>query len=209
MTIVWDWNGTLLDDTDASIEALNEQLLRRSLPPVTRASYRAHFAFPVRTYYARVGIDLAHEDWDALARDYHDAYLARPVALNAETVAALALARAAGCRQVIVSALRQDYLDEAVARFGLGEWFDAVVGADNLDGGSKLERARAWLAGDRDASYVLIGDALHDAEVAAALGIRAVLFSGGSHAADRLAAVAPTADTLTGCVRLALHADVV
>lgn len=214
MTILWDWNGTLFDDTDAAIGALNDQLVCRGLKPITREYYRAHFAFPVRSFYAQVGMDLEHEDWNALAQGYHDAYHARPAQPNAEAVAALSLAREAGCRQAIVSALRQDYLDATVARFGLTDFFAALIGADNLDGGSKLARAQAFLLQDRAAHgarerYVLIGDALHDAEVAEALGIGCVLFSGGSHAGERLARVAPTEDTLLACIRRALTEFVV
>ncbi len=209
MTLVWDWNGTLLDDTDAALGALNELLVRRGLPTITLDFYRQTFSFPVRPYYEFLGMDLAREDWDALAKSYHDAYHARPAGLNAEAVAALDLAQAHGVRQVLLSALRQDYLDAAVDRFGLRGYFDFVVGSDNLDGGSKLSRALALkdllARADKGVAdeLVFIGDALHDKEVADALGARCVLFSGGGHAAERLAAVAPTAATLTEAVRLA------
>lgn len=204
MTIVWDWNGTLLDDTEASVAALNDQLRRRGLPVLSLATYRETFAFPVRPFYERCGLDLAHEDWEALAQDYHDAYHARPVRLNVEARAALELAQAAGFRQTIVSALRQDHLDAAIDRFGLRTFFTAVVGSTNQDGGSKLVQARALVDRLRAAGetrFVMIGDALHDREVAAALSIECVLFGGGSHAFHRLAAVAPTVATLTEALR--------
>ena len=47
-TIIWDWNGTLLDDVDAAVGALNRMLAKHRLPPVTRTFYRANFGFPVR-----------------------------------------------------------------------------------------------------------------------------------------------------------------
>ena len=53
-------------------------------------------------------------------------------------------------------------------------------------------------------TFVLIGDALHDKEVADALGVRCVLCAQGSHAAWRLRAVAPTGDTLMETLDLAL-----
>lgn len=198
--ILWDWNGTLLDDTDAAIGALNAVLTRRGLPAIGRAWYRDHFAFPVRPVYAACGVDLAQEDWDALAREYHDAYAALPKRLNAESVAALTRVRDAGGGQSIVSALRQDLLDAAVAASGIRHFFDFVVGVDNLDGASKLSRARGLLArvptSARAHGTVLIGDALHDKEVADALGIGCVLCAQGGHSAARLRAVAPTAETL-------------
>ena len=214
MTLIWDWNGTLLDDTQASVDALNDQLVQRGLDPVSVAFYRERFAFPVRSFYALCGVDLAREDWNALAQDYHDAYHrhARDAQLAASAREALNLAQCLGCRQAIVSALRQDYLDAAVGRFGIRGYFDAVIGTDNLDGGSKLDRARAFVATlssrspapDSRPSFVCIGDSLHDKEVADALGARCILYSGGSHAPERLARAAPVAETLTEAVRLAL-----
>ncbi len=159
----------------------------------------------MRPYYAFLGMDLARENWDALAQSYHDAYHARPADLNCEARATLEKVKARGVRQVLLSALRQDYLDAAVDRFGLRDYFSFVVGSNNLDGGSKLARAHALknllqqADGGTSDSLVFIGDALHDKEVADALGARCVLFSGGGHAAHRLAAVAPTAPTLTAC----------
>lgn len=209
--VLWDWNGTLLDDTAACLAALNMMLARRGAAPITRDFYRENFAFPVRPFYEKIGVRLADEDWNALAQEYHDAYHAEPRALNAETVAALEAVRAAGARQSIISALRQDLLERAVAEFGVGGYMEYLYGVDNLDGGSKLARARELVArirlAESAADLVLIGDALHDGEVADALGIRAVLFSGGGHAAHRLRAVAPTGDTLLACVRLALEPD--
>lgn len=207
--VLWDWNGTLLDDTLAAVDALNEMLAARGLAPVTRAFYRDRFAFPVKPFYAACGITLENEDWDALAREYHAAYLRRPKALNAGAQAALARVRAAGAGQSIISALRQDLLAADVAAQGVDGWMDFVYGVDNLDGASKLSRARELLARLRETAgaepgFVLIGDSLHDKEVADALGVRCVLCAQGSHAARRLRAAAPTADTLEDAVALAL-----
>ena len=52
-------------------------------------------------------------------------------------------------------------------------------------------------------NVVMIGDALHDKEVADALGIRCVLCAQGSHSAERLRSAAPTGDTLLAAVDLA------
>ena len=208
MHIVWDWNGTLLDDTQAALDTLNMMLARRGGRPVAMDFYRDNFAFPVKPFYEAIGVRLGDEDWDALAREYHDIYAGRPKRLNAEAVAALEYAKGRGCRQSIASALRQDLLDAITAELGVAQYMDRICGVDNLDGRSKLERAREMLAevsAERPGEeFVMIGDSLHDKEVADALGVRCVLCAQGSHAAWRLRAVAPTGDTLLGAVRLAL-----
>ena len=205
--IVWDWNGTLLDDTDAAIGALNALLRRRGLPAVSRAWYLDHFAFPVRPFYAMCGVDLVREDWDALAQEYYDAYAALPKRLNAEAKEALRRVRDAGAGQSILSALRQDLLDAAVEAAGIREFFDFVCGVDSLDGASKLGAARTLRARLPKAAtahgVTLVGDALHDKEVADAIGIGCVLCAQGGHAAARLRAVAPTGATLLEALALA------
>ena len=207
--VVWDWNGTLLDDTQAALDTLNIMLARRGGRPVAMDFYRDHFAFPVKPFYEAIGVRLGDEDWDALAREYHDIYAEQPKKLNAETFAALERVRAAGCRQSIVSALRQDLLSDITARLGVAPYMSRVCGVDNLDGRSKLERAREMLAAlssERPGEeFVMIGDSLHDKEVADALGVRCVLCAQGSHAAWRLRAAAPTGDTLLEALRLALY----
>ena len=208
MTLLWDWNGTLLDDTWAAVAALNDMLARRGLGLIDVDFYRREFSFPVKPFYERMGFDIANEDWNAIAQEYHDAFRSRRAALAPDAVAALEIAKAAGVRQAIVSALRQDYLDEETARLGVRDYFFAVRGTDNLDGRSKLERARELVAEARAVGggpIVFIGDSLHDKEVADAVGAGCVLFGGGSHAPERLRAVSPTGDTLVSAVRLALE----
>ena len=209
--ILWDWNGTLLDDTQAALDTLNLMLAERGAKPIGMDFYRDNFAFPVRPFYERIGMVLENEDWDALAREYHDLYAQQPKKLNAETFAALEMVRAAGVRQSIISALRQDLLDRTTADYGVAPYMECIYGVDNLDGASKLDRALELMTAitanaptGEPPDVVMIGDALHDKEVADALGVRCVLCAQGSHAGWRLAEVAPTGATLVESVRLAL-----
>ena len=206
--ILWDWNGTLLDDTRAAFDTLNIMLRRRGAAEISMDFYRDRFAFPVRPFYEEIGVKLESEDWDALAVEYYDLYAGQPKRLNAETIAALSTVSAAGAKQSIISALRQDLLERTVkAEYSLGSFFDKIYGVDNLDGASKLARAKELVDAIRresDDELVMIGDALHDKEVADELGIACILCSQGSHAHWRLERVAPTARTLLQAVEMAL-----
>ncbi len=206
--VLWDWNGTLLDDTQAALDTLNTMLERRGRKPIEMGFYRDRFAFPVRPFYEDIGVCLENEDWDALAREYHDVYAERPKRLNAETFAALQLVEESGAKQSIISALRQDLLEEITAELGVARFMERVCGVDNLDGKGKIPRAKELLtelkALHGNADFTLIGDSLHDKEVADSLGIRCVLCAQGSHASWRLSRVAPTADTLLEAVRTAI-----
>ena len=212
--LLWDWNGTLLDDTEAALATLNQMIAERGAAPMSMEFYRDHFRFPVRPFYDSIGIVAKDEaEWNYIAREYHEVYARQPKRLNRETVTVLEAVRRAGVHQSIISALRQDLLEGDLATYGVREYFDEVYGTDNLNGTSKLDRAHELIAtlAARDSEpatlcsrITLIGDALHDREVAAALGVRCVLCAQGSHAAHRLRAVAPTGDTLGEAVRLAL-----
>ena len=209
--ILWDWNGTLLDDTEAALATLNEMITVRGGQPIGMEFYRDHFAFPVRHFYDKIGIVAHNEDeWNGIAHEYHEVYGRQPKKLNPLAVTALEMAKEAGCRQSIVSALRQDLLEADMARNGVTKYFERICGSDNLDGASKLGRARVLLRTlsetvPSDTHFVLIGDALHDKEVADALGIDCILCAQGSHAAWRLRAVAPTGETLVDALKLALE----
>ena len=210
--ILWDWNGTLLDDTQAALDTLNIMLARRGAKPIAMEFFRDHFAFPCRPFYDTIGMHVEDAEWDALAKEYHDLYAEQPKRLNPEAIAALEKVKASGAKQSIISALRQDLLDEATAFYGVAPYMECVYGVDNLDGASKLDRALELMnhiapqVGEQP-DVVLIGDALHDKEVADALKVRCVLCGQGSHASWRLRKVAPTGETLLEAVKLALLTD--
>ena len=210
--ILWDWNGTLLDDTQAALDTLNTMLARRGAKPIAMEFFRDHFAFPCRPFYDTIGMHVEDDEWDALAKEYHDLYAEQPKRLNRETIAALEAVKRSGAKQSIISALRQDLLDEATSFYGVASYMECVYGVDNLDGASKLDRALELMnhiapqVGEQP-DVVLIGDALHDKEVADALKVRCVLCGQGSHASWRLRKVAPTGETLLEAVKLALLTD--
>ena len=207
--IVWDWNGTLLDDVDAAVSALNRMLVKRGVRPTTREFYRANFGFPVRPFYSALGVDLDACDWDEICDDFHSFIAEEPSALRPDALEAMDLAMRLGFRQCILSALREDLLLRDATRLGAAAGMDFLAGVDNLDGASKLDRGRALVA-ELDALpgepslRVFVGDTLHDAEVAAALGGKCVLVGGGHQETGRLgAAGVPVVGSLVAAVELA------
>ena len=85
--IIWDWNGTLLDDLDVSMAALNEVLKSEQLPLVLdKEEYRQYFQFPVIKYYEKVGFDFAKTPFDVLAKRYMDYYQPHSFAEKKESI---------------------------------------------------------------------------------------------------------------------------
>ncbi len=209
--LIWDWNGTLLDDVPAAVNALNRMLLSRGASPIDIDHYRRRFGFPVRPFYAELGVDLDKWDWDDICNDFHSFVAAEPQQIREDARTALETARNLGFTQCVLSALRQDLLEESLMRNGLAEFFDFVYGVDNLDGASKLKRGRELAAalGADASSATIIGDTLHDAEVAAELGMSCILVSCGHQTPQRLAAagclVVPTLSAAVEAAHFLIH----
>ena len=188
--IIWDWNGTLLDDLDLSIDIMNGLLGRRSLPLLDRARYHRLFGFPVRDYYERLGFDFARDSFEQLGVEFISAYDARRwecrLQPGAETT--LESLQAAGLTQSILSAYSQDTLREIVGHFGLTPRFKRILGLDNIYAHSKAELGRNWVAelGLPPGEILLIGDTLHDLDVARSIGVDCVLVACGHHPEARL-----------------------
>jgi len=190
--VVWDWNGTLLDDVSASVAAMNRMLARRNMAALQVDRYRDIFEFPVRRYYDALGFDFSREDWDALAREYHDEYEACAMAspLRAGTVDILHACRAAGLGMSVLSASELSILNRMMAERGVLELFQSVCGLSNLHAVSKLELGRKLLAetGVPAREVLFVGDTVHDYEVAQELHCPCLLLAGGHQSRRRLAA---------------------
>jgi phosphoglycolate phosphatase len=190
--VIWDWNGTLLDDIDVVVGAMGALLARRSLPPLTLERYREVFDFPVSVYYEAVGLDLAREPFAVLAEEWIAEFTKRwPSARLRETASdVLASLSAAGLTQSVLSAAERTLLADQARHFAIDHHFDALVGIDDHHAVSKVEHGRRWLA-DLDLprhQVLLVGDTTHDVEVGHALGIDVVLVEGGHQSRGRLEA---------------------
>lgn len=199
--VVWDWNGTLVNDRWVAVTALNKTLQYYGCKPIDDEFYLQHFGFPVRPFYEQCGLDFTKIDWDELCKIFHHAvYECRRADLRPDARAALEFVKAHGGQNAILSALREDLLKRDVAHYQLADLFSLVYGVDNLDGASKVQRGRELAAQINGATLYLIGDTLHDAQVAQAIGAKCILASGGHQAAERLRAAAPVEPSLLQAV---------
>ena len=188
--VIWDWNGTLVDDAWLCVEIVNELLTRRGLAPTTLCQYSEVFGFPLHTYYQSIGFDLEREDFAALGDEFNSFYSQRrrECRLREGAREVLAALGRNGVGQSLLSAYDQVSLEEMVAHYGLRPHFAAVAGVDNGLGEGKIERGHGHLAdlNCRRDEVLLVGDTLHDIEVAAALGVHCVLLPSGHQSRQRL-----------------------
>jgi len=187
--IIWDWNGTLFDDAWLCIEIINDLLARRGLPMVDSVSYEEQFTFPVKEYYRTVGFDFDTIPFEQLAAEFMAQYDRRRFECRLQPGARQVLDALATrkVKQSILSAYEQSRLDEMVAFMNLREFFTHTFGLNDFYSAGKLDLGRRLLADiDYPAEAVLVGDSLHDAEVAEAMEIDCVLIPCGHYSRARL-----------------------
>ena len=181
--IIYDWNGTLIDDVSACHSILNRLLSRYKLPPVSFDAYRDAFSFPVIDYYKKVGFRLNEYPFEEVAAHFKPMYdEAFPhCKLYDGVVDMLKWAKNAGIKQYLLSATQIDSLLEQTDYFGITDLFDKIVGTDNFHGKSKIDEARYLIDAQNLANkrFVLIGDTDYDAMVAKELGGEPVLVGFG------------------------------
>ncbi|MGN0754322.1 MAG: HAD family hydrolase [Aristaeellaceae bacterium] len=182
MTILWDWNGTLVADVPHVVRMNNQTLTQFGYRPTSEAEYRAKFRHPVQDYYSDLGVTA--EDYPRIAKAWNKAYVDGfdCVPLKEGAAEAVRRFREAGFKQVIISASQVDQLRKQVDHFpALRGMFDEVLGLDDQLAVSKVHLAVDYLArtGENPADCVFLGDTTHDAETAEAIGCRCFLIEGG------------------------------
>jgi phosphoglycolate phosphatase-like HAD superfamily hydrolase len=206
--LVWDWNGTLLDDLGLVVASTNIALSSAGGTPVTEDEHRRDFRRPIIDYYGSLlGRVVTVEEFAAMDRIFHDEYRTG-LSTCGLTADALACLTAWSGTQSLLSMWFHRYLVPTVEGYGLTTHFRRVDGLKSEQGGGpKAEHLQAHLAelGIDGPDTVLIGDSVDDADAAASVGARCVLYAGGFTARARLEQVGvPVADSLTEAIRLAL-----
>ncbi len=207
--VVWDWNGTLFDDFGLILAAADHASRAVGGPAIDEETYRARFTRPVRSFYELV-LERVVDDvtWTRIDAAFHAHYhsIMTTGGLADDALAALARVRTAGRTQSLLSMWHHDRLVPFATELGVAEHFVRIDGLRGEGGGSKAPHLVAHLAGLGlgPSQVVMVGDTLDDAHAAEAAGARIVLYAGGEHGPDALAAAGhPVATTLLEAVRLA------
>lgn len=192
-TIIWDWNGTLLNDVDLCVETINRLLVRESLMPLAdKEQYQRVFQFPVQAYYERVGFDFTKCSFESLAKDYMDYYQPRSLScpLHEYALDTLRYFYEADYAQVLLSASRRDLLMKQCEQHPILPYFKDILGLENIYAQSKIALAEQYIAREAEhmASLWFIGDSVHDYEVAQAVNADCVLIANGHEHKDKLLA---------------------
>ncbi len=180
--ILWDFNGTLLDDLALCLASINLLLTRRGLPPLEdENAYREVFDFPVQSYYTRVGLPGEGDAFVEVAHEWVEAYRAgeHTTTLRDGALPVLRLIRDTGVPQGVLSATEQKMLGEQVDALGIRDYFDMILGRGDIYATDKSDIAVRYRATHPVERILMLGDTVHDYKTALAGGFDCVLVTGG------------------------------
>ena len=187
----------------AGIDGVNKMLSERGLPIIPdMAAYREIFDFPIKEYYRKLGFDFEKEPYEVLAPIWVELYLQNcctaGIVDGVDTVVK-AVARTE-IKQVILSACEKNMLCDQLSELGIIEYFDEIIGLDDIHAAGKLHLAQAWREKNPEAKILFVGDTIHDAETARVLGADCLLFTGGHQSKARL--LTTGCETIDGIVEI-------
>ena len=185
--IIWDFNGTILNDIQTGIDAVNvllEKYCKKKIESVDE--YRAVFGFPVIDYYDRIGLE--REKFPKYAPEWVAEYNKRePYApIFDGVVETLEYFKSNKYPQYLLSATEMKMLLGQVERLEIREYFDEIIGQNGIEAHGKADAALAWTSRVKPQKPLFIGDSLHDFEVSQLIGADCVLLAYGHQNRERL-----------------------
>lgn len=183
--IVFDWNGTIVNDVSLCYELLNKMLIECHHEPVSFNRYRDIFTFPIIKYYEEAGFSFSPNGTDSfldLANEFREDYENKFPSLPLfDDVLDVLNALKKDYPIYLVSATKKNLLLEEVNEKKLSKYFDGISGIEDIFGASKEESAKHFFLSHnldpKDALFV--GDTLHDEEVSSIFGASCALISRG------------------------------
>lgn len=190
--IIWDWNGTLFNDVELCANVMNLLLTQESLPNISIKKYKEIFTFPVIEYYKIAGHTFERNSFEVLGKQFMDEYESRKnnCELFPGAFELLELLRSKNIQQHLLSAYEQNSLNSILKYFAINTYFQNIVGLDNIYAGGKSHLAKKLAMRIRSngttGNILLIGDTIHDFEVAKEINSDCILISHGHRDEERL-----------------------
>lgn len=180
--VVWDWNGTIVDDLNASLLSVNDMLIKRDLPTITVQQYHEYLDTPIYKFYEHI-FDLSKITFDVIQTEFNSGYDKHisDNPLNDGAISIMQKLQQNGIKQVIVSSSNQNIVQNGAEKLGVAEYMDYISGSSDNFVGSKVERAISVISKvtTNYSRVIVIGDTLHDCQLANEIGADCILLSTG------------------------------
>ncbi len=185
--IFWDWNGTLLDDLDYSLSVHNEIFKSKGISVLSKEFYQDNFMLPISEYYDKLDLEslgISRDEMTGLFTANYKASHHKPRLYNGAWDCLRSLYKA-GVIQVLFSAAHITELEFQIKHHNIADYFKALSGAEDFNGGSKLHRGRAIKEEYNLIKGVVVGDTLHDVQIGREIGFETVWVSEGHQSLHR------------------------
>ena len=181
--IIWDYNGTIIDDAQLAVDAENILLRQYGKPQIDMDFYLKECEMPIINFYKKIYDDLESMDFSKLAKEFVNNYdmLFDNAEVFPEVEEMIEKLHKQGYRQAVISGFETNRLKSSLDKFGLSRYFEFMSGADDIACGDKSERAVQALKayGFDPHNTLFIGDMYHDYEAAFKSGADCVLIAKG------------------------------
>ena len=195
--LVFDWDGTLMDSAGAIVASIQASCADLGLPIPTRERAAHVIGLGLKDALSYAVPELPPEDYGKLSERYRHHYLARDPDIELFP----------GMREMLVGLKQRGYLlavatgksrvglDRVLAATQLQPYFDSSRCADETHSKphpAMLQELMQELLIDAQ-STLMIGDTVHDMQMALSAGVPALAVSYGAHPRDSLTALDPLA----------------
>lgn len=187
--IVWDYNGTIIDDARLAVDAENLVLQSYGLPEITLEYYLKECEMPILNFYNKI-FKMEDYDFSEIAERFVSNYdkLFDTADIFPEVREMIEALSVSGYNQGVISGFEGSRLKSSLRKFGLDGYFRFMSGSDDIDCGDKSERAVMVVGkyGFDPKETLFIGDMYHDYETARKVGADCVLIAKGHQGAEVL-----------------------
>lgn len=181
--IIWDWNGTIVNDSWLSLEVLNSILRDFKLKEISLDFYRQNFSFPVVNFYRQIGFDVSKEAFEEIGEVFITRFNDKryDCKLQVGVLELIKKLNDLNIEQSLLSAYKKDFLLQACEFFGVKKYMNQIEGLSDIYANTKLALGLEHIKNIKVArdSILYIGDTTHDFEVADAMGVECRLISLG------------------------------
>lgn len=188
--IIWDWNGTLVNDAELCVAIVNEILNDYEIMPVDQAFYLDNFSFPVCEYYKSLGLPVCGPEYQEISQRFIEEYRKNHhiCKLQQSSIKMLGYIKECGISQSVLSAGNIADVLDFVKYYNLSDFFTTISGVYHTNATGKSEIAHRHLNQIKTSTseILLIGDTLHDFEIATDLKVDCILYSKGHNSKNRL-----------------------
>jgi phosphoglycolate phosphatase-like HAD superfamily hydrolase len=182
--LVFDWNGTILNDSERARLATNRVLGEMALPALSVERFRETFRLPMDNYFQslgvlRIDIEEAVADWSRFLVGGH-------IELSAGVPELLIAAKSVGFPVAIVSAASEQVVRSDAMLLGIEESLSIIVGDSRVKSAALRE-----ISAKVDGPVLYCGDTEYDIIEAKVAGAIPVGFAGGYRPGEALREVDP------------------